>query len=192
MIRSWNPGLSGCGRSNGMLSLLSSDPMEPGSLSGIRHRRVTVASVFALALCGCYRPATVAGFPTTIGSEPAVFRLPAKTPDIGPQFRVYLQVSDAYRIELGSRANPCAIYGPNNSIVHLDVAWVAIDGTRHPLERPGCRFDRESRELEFFSSVVRPAQPLAAAIVLSSDSRVTIVRARWWSGDPASLCFMCL
>lgn len=137
-------------------------------------------------------PAAVSGFPAAIGTEPVVFRLSTETPNVGPQFRVYIQLSNAYKIELGSRANPCAIYAPNNSIVHIAAAWIAVDGSRHPLEPPGCTFDRKSRELEFFSNVVRPAQLRAVAIALSSDDKVTIDRARWWSGDPASLCFFCL
>lgn len=158
----------------------------------MRDRCLAVGFAVTIGLCGCYRPTILPGFPTTIGTEPVVVRLPTTTPNVGPQFRVYLQLSNDYKIEQGSRANPCAIYGPNNTIVHVAAAWIALDGTRHRIERPGCTVGRESQELEFFSSVIRPAQPRAAAIALSSDAKIAIVRARWWSGDPTSLCLMCL
>lgn len=159
---------------------------------GAHKARHAVGLALALALCACFRPAPIAGFPATIGPQPAAFRLPGSASNVGPQFRVYLLLPEPYRIRLGSRAHSCEIDGPNGSIVVITASWIGTDGVPHPMDDEDCVVDGTSRELGLFSRVIRPAQPRAAAIALSSTSPIKILRARWWSGDPESLCFFCL
>lgn len=153
------------------------------------------ASYFACGILavasGCDRGASVPGFPATIGPVPTMFTLPARARRIAPEYSLSLRLASSYGFKPLHQPDICALYWPNGRRIVIHATWIGTDSSRHPLDHVGCSGGSGTPNLELFSRT-HAADPAAVGVALYADSTVTILRARWWSGDPASSCFLCM
>jgi hypothetical protein len=128
--------------------------------------------------------------PVEITQTTRLFAVDGGLPTHGPRSELTVGLPDGYysdRIPDGGYG----VYGPNNRLMHLSAWLVLADGQRRALRFHGVESNGHFSAL-FYDPAPGTPGSVARGVELSADTSVSVTHLDWWSGDPASRCFLCL